>query len=93
MQYVGWLLVGNATIAPLGILLEEGARQREIGCFVLAKAVRSIYLLFKRRGVLSISHDDTWMHVVLMALFYYFYCHHPSTVKFRAAYDEIWGNS
>lgn len=79
--------------SSLGILLEEESRQKEIGYFVLPKAGRSIYLLLKRRGFSNITCEESCMHIILMAIFYYLYCHHPSTVKFRAVYEEIFGES
>lgn len=81
----------QSSIAGTSIFWEERSRQREIGYFILAKALRSIYMVLKRLGWLKLSGEAVWMHILLMAALSYVFHHYPDNLKYHSTFALIWG--
>lgn len=84
-------MMWQSAIASTSIFWEERSRQREIGYFLLAKTVRSMYMMMKRRGWLKLSGEAVCMHVFLMAAFSYVFHHYPDNLKYHSTFALIWG--
>lgn len=78
--------------AGSSIWWEERSRQREIGYFVLAKALRSIYVSLKRRGILSFKNEEVVMHVLMMGILSYLYHQQPDLIKGKKLLSHLWGS-
>lgn len=90
--YLAETILGSSGISALSILFEEPSRRKEIGYFVAAKALRSVYKIMKRRGIVSIKREFLVMHVSLMGLLYYVYCEHPKLLKYKNLFDIVFGD-
>lgn len=85
------MMMPLSVISSFSILFEDSSRRCEIGYFVLAKAVRSLYVMTKRMWGLNLSNEGTYMHAAMMALLYYVYVEHPNALKFKNVFEKIWG--
>jgi hypothetical protein len=57
----------------------------------MAKALRSIYVMFKRIGQFNFNDEAKVMHIVLMALLSYVFHHKPEILKYKETLEMIWG--
>lgn len=79
--YEGYFLMKAAFPSSLCIIFEDQFRRREISYFVLVRALRSIYVMLKRRGIISIKNEANFCFILLFGVVSYLYYEKPNIIK------------
>lgn len=83
---LGRYLLLTSWLPGVSILFEHPSRRCEIGYFVVAKALHSLYLLMKRTKKWPVSEEGTILHVAMMAVCYCVFNHCAENLKFKQFY-------
>ena len=77
--------------SSLCIFFEDQFRRREISYFVLVRALRSIYIMLKRRKIIMIANEAHLSFVFIFGVLSYLYSEKGHLLKEKGLIDNIWG--
>ena len=89
----GYFLSKAAFPSSLCLFFEDQFRRREITYFTAVRAIRSFYLLLKRRKLFSFPFEEHLCFIMIFGIVSYLYYERPNDLREKSLLDNIWGDN